>query len=800
MKLSLRGIMLAGMFLAFLSQGHTQTEGIGQKTRLTHEMTADEYARRHEIGRNFVQTDPPTGEITNIAEFDRAGGSVIAWSYDFGIPMSVIRELAKDDKLTILVPNASSENNVRNQLTAARVNMSNCSFMYIPTDSYWARDFGPWYVAYGDNQIGIIDFPYNRPRPNDDEAPKIMATNLGLQWFGMPVIHTGGNYMTDGYGFSASTDIAYTENPGVTPTEINQRMSNYLGVDDYSVLDDPNNTYIDHIDCWGKYLAPDKVLIRSVPTSHPQYDEIEATAAYFQNKNSIYGTPYRVYRVYTPQDQPYTNSYILNGKVFVPIMQSSNDAAALQAYRDALPGFKVFGFIGKYDTPWESTDALHCRVHEMADVNMIFIKHIPFSGIQPVNNTFTINAKINAFSGETLVSDSVLLYYRINPTPNTIFSAVTMNNVSGNEYSAAITVPVPGSRVEYYIFAKDASGKKETHPLIGRADPHVFYVGSEGVATQQINPQSLYFTAMKDTEDAKSFTINNTGDFELTWSLSISTTANDTLTYSLPNSPAATSWDNNTLTENSWTSFTIDENALVDNVVLSFTWTTDEYYSEGSIWIESPTGTKYLAGKDNLSGTYKVNCHDFTGEQANGTWKVWLEDTYGDGGHQATNVTVKFVKQSITNWLNADINEGSVVGGSNAEINITADAHNLPIGHYAGSIAIYTNSEEAPVTIIPVAFEVTLNTAAGNTEMSNVTEVNPNPFVDEITVTLNNQKTGNITLELYNAEGKLIFNSTRNVERGLQNIKLPANDLTGGTYLLKVINGNAGETFKLIKK
>ena len=37
------------------------------------------------------------------------------------------------------------------------------------------------------------------------------------------------------------------------------------GIDTYHVIPDPNDTYIDHIDCWGKYLSPTKVIIREVP-------------------------------------------------------------------------------------------------------------------------------------------------------------------------------------------------------------------------------------------------------------------------------------------------------------------------------------------------------------------------------------------------------------------------------------------------------------------------------------------------------------------------------------------------------
>ena len=80
--------------------------------------------------------------------------------------------------------------------------------------------------------------------------------------------------MTDGYGISASSDLIFEEN-SMSDAQVLATFEEYYGVHTYHAIDDPNNTYIDHIDCWGKYLSPHKVLIREVPTWHAQYDEIE---------------------------------------------------------------------------------------------------------------------------------------------------------------------------------------------------------------------------------------------------------------------------------------------------------------------------------------------------------------------------------------------------------------------------------------------------------------------------------------------------------------------------------------------
>ncbi len=106
------------------------------------------------------------------------------------------------------------------------------------------------------------------------------------------------------------------------------------------------------------------MLIREVPTSHPQYNDIEEVATYFENTLTASGTEWEVFRVYTPNDQPYTNSLILNNKVFVPIMNSQWDDDALEVYQAAMPDHEILGFTGS----WQSTDALHCRVKGIPDL------------------------------------------------------------------------------------------------------------------------------------------------------------------------------------------------------------------------------------------------------------------------------------------------------------------------------------------------------------------------------------------------------------------------------------------------
>ena len=50
--------------------------------------------------------------------------------------------------------------------------MDNVQFIIGATDSHWTRDYGPWWVIDGNGDYSIVDFTYNRPRPNDNQFHK----------------------------------------------------------------------------------------------------------------------------------------------------------------------------------------------------------------------------------------------------------------------------------------------------------------------------------------------------------------------------------------------------------------------------------------------------------------------------------------------------------------------------------------------------------------------------------------------------------------------------------------------------
>ena len=456
----------------------------------------------------FSATQAPTGEVRFPAEFEPVQSVMVA--YPLELPWELLQRISnsEDCKLITVVntrKNSSTAEGARQDYIDNGVNINNCEFIEAGINSHWMRDFGPWCIFNG-KKVAIVDNVYNRSfvddnsnpisnpswtngRWRDDQFAKTYATDNNIPLYGMEVVHTGGNMMQDGRGVGVSDDIVYTQSNtfvGLSEETVNQRMKDFLGIDPYHVTIDPQGDYIAHVDCWGKFLAPDKIIIARVPESHERYSAYEEVASYFAGTECCWGYPYKVYRVDIPvtkKDQihdadkiaPYTNSLIVNKTVFVPISsQTSADYnnAALAVYREAMPGYEIIGI--NY-SGWKNTDALHCRTRDIMDFNMLFVDHrnVLF-GEQAYKESYPITAKFIAYSGVNITETK--LHYSINGGE---YTTVDMQQVgTTDEYTANITGHTDGANIKYYVTGKDASGRTCVQPQFGELEPHTFTIGA----------------------------------------------------------------------------------------------------------------------------------------------------------------------------------------------------------------------------------------------------------------------------------------------------------------------------------
>lgn len=477
---------VAALGLLFIfSAGAVQELKAQEAESLPKALTAEEQSRLHEIGLHFTETPPPEGAVRNIAEFERNEGVLIRWP--LWIPLDLVVALSEHVTVTTIVNGSGQENAAISAYENAGAEMDNINFLTAPTNSVWTRDYGPMYIADEHHEVSIVNFIYNRPRPDDDQLPLALANMLDIPYFGMPLVHTGGNYMTDGWQVSASTDLVWEEN-GFNEAFVLDQMEAYLDTETYHVTADPQNSAISHIDTWSKFLDVDKILIARVPEGSPYYEQHEAVAEYFAAARSGWDTPYQIYRIDTPdlspqapwnyQPHPYTNSLIMNERVYVPLMGTEHDEAAIAAYEEALPGYEIFGFLNPGNTGWNHQDALHCRVKEIPDREMLYLRHLPVMEAQPRQHDFTLTLEATPYSGEPLVEEEMKLHYRLDEGA---WQTVPLSAAEEQRWKGTIPSLWEAESVSYYFSAADASGREETWPLIGEA----------GARTFDVNPDEL---------------------------------------------------------------------------------------------------------------------------------------------------------------------------------------------------------------------------------------------------------------------------------------------------------------------
>ena len=458
-------------------------------------------------GMNFVETNPPAGEPRFVAEFEPMQGVMIR--YPLGIPTSLVVQLADNCQVYCIVSN-SQQSQAQSSFQSAGVNMDHVTFVNAQTDSYWVRDYGPWYI-FEDRNPAIVDNVYNRPRPYDDEISGVFATFWDIPMYGMNLEHTGGNMMEDGRGHGVSDNLVLQENSN-NETNVRNKMRDYLGIDPYHITIDPQGDYIAHVDCWGKYLAPDKILIARLPQNNSHYADYEEVANYFATTNCCWGYPYHVYRVDEPGGStlaPYTNSLILNKTVYVPLGSNNTyNNNALAVYQEAMPGYNIVGVnYNSYTGGWQNTDALHCRTRGVMDFNMLFVDHREvIFGERAWQDSIPVVSKFIAYSGANLKQDSLLVYYSID---NGAYQVAHMT-ATGNpdEYVGYIKGYQGESQIDYYVFGADESGHRYTQPVFADLDPHHFTMEAHEMPQGElvITPDTLWFNQMGVSQE---FVINN---------------------------------------------------------------------------------------------------------------------------------------------------------------------------------------------------------------------------------------------------------------------------------------------------
>jgi agmatine deiminase len=432
---------------------------------------------------NTFSVTPPASPVRTIAEWEELQALMVGWKSYPSILREIVRAAKQETRVIIVFTSPDTQTSLINYLAAGGVDTVNVTFLNSPLNSVWSRDYGPWSAYTNDvDSLITIDWIYNRPRPQDDAVPVAISNYLGTPLYQtttapFDLVHTGGNFMTDGFGTGFSSELILEENSPIggfginhTASEIDSIMLQFMGINRYIKMTKLPYDVIHHIDMHMKLLDEQTLLVGQYPNGVADGPQIEANLLYVVNNfNSVYGTPYKVVRIPMPDDNnlypnnggdyfTYTNSSIINKAIIVPVYGIPEDTVALNIYRNQLPGYTITpincaGMIG-------ALGALHCITKELGTNDPLLISHQPLENTTDTINDYPVGVRIQHRSG----INSAILYW-------TTDTATTWQNVSltpsgaGNIFTASIPAQSAGTTVYYYIGASSVSGKSQVRPM-----------------------------------------------------------------------------------------------------------------------------------------------------------------------------------------------------------------------------------------------------------------------------------------------------------------------------------------------
>ena len=461
---------------------------------------------------NTVFTNPPAFSVRTMAEWEEVQALTIAWEGYEPILTEIVRNAVEECNVIIA---CSNPNQVQNYLIAEGVDISNVQCLNINTNSIWMRDYGQNTIYQNDvDSIYLVDWVYNRPRPYDDAFPEELSNYLNIDVFQTSeapyeLVHTGGNFMSDGFGTAFSSELIFEENDGAgdyginypnqSEQEIDNIMSQFMGIENYIKMPVLPYDGIHHIDMHMKLLDEETLLVAEYPEGMSDGPQIEANLDYILNNfTTKYGTPFNVIRIPSPPStsgaypgsQPgnttdgyyrtYTNSIFINETVLVPFYREEYDTIAQRIYEEALPGYNIVGI--DCDDSGNNiialSGAIHCITHTVGvnDPLLISYKQIDDVCLDDGTPYVSINALVKHKSG----INNVNFNYRSEGENQ--FTSTSMQDSDGDDLWEAVMTFDFNSKVEYFISATSNSGKEQARPITA---PEGFYSFSYDYCEEQ---------------------------------------------------------------------------------------------------------------------------------------------------------------------------------------------------------------------------------------------------------------------------------------------------------------------------
>jgi agmatine deiminase len=378
---------------------------------------------------NTLGVSPAILHFRMPAEWEPHAATWLAWPHYHGdwpgkfdpIPWvytEIIRNLARLERVELIVNDAAAEKHSRNQLKQANADVTNVRFQRQPTNRSWLRDSGCIFLTQSsmsrdreghdfsraakdgkekralapEGNLLALNFRFNAwakysNHRQDEKIGSLMSAVANVkeirpQHRNTRVVLEGGSIDVNGQGTILTTEECLLSriqqrNPGMTRKDYEQIFADYLGAPHTIWLgngihgDDTHG----HVDDLTRFVAPDTVVTMVEPNRKDvNHKPLQDNLRRLQSATDQAGKRLNIVELPMPRavvfeqrrlPASYANFYIANGIVLVPVFNDPNDRLALNTLSDLFPTREIVP-IYSGDLIW-GLGTMHCMTQQQPE-------------------------------------------------------------------------------------------------------------------------------------------------------------------------------------------------------------------------------------------------------------------------------------------------------------------------------------------------------------------------------------------------------------------------------------------------
>jgi agmatine deiminase len=299
-----------------------------------------------------------------------------------------IRAVHVSERIELFVPTAVIHRIVRARLREMGVDLARIVLHTSDYSDIWIRDYGPTFLV--NRVLGktvMVRWNFNawgnkyKDQIRDGRIPHTMNRRLSLPMFEPGIVLEGGSIDVNGRGTLLTTRACLlnpNRNPALSAGQIEDTLKEYLGIEKVIWLNDGvvGDDTDGHVDDIARFVGPSTVVCAyETDEADANYPALHDNYEILRQSSDQDGKPITVIRLPMPakvadSDErypaSYTNFYIGNTVVVVPVFNDPHDAEALRIIQEIFPGRTVTGIDARALV--EGYGTFHCATQQQPKV------------------------------------------------------------------------------------------------------------------------------------------------------------------------------------------------------------------------------------------------------------------------------------------------------------------------------------------------------------------------------------------------------------------------------------------------